>query len=406
MKVKTSTLSLLLLVFFIQANAQFQSKNDSIINEALSLISKDSVQEQLQWLQDMGTRFMIADNHKEVAERIQTRFESFGMTEVRLDSFDCYTQINYANINYDTNTWQYNVEAKIIGSLYPDEEILVMGHYDNVQLDSDPELFSAGADDNASGTVAALETARVLMAMNYQPEKTIVFLATGAEELMYFGDAGSEHYAAQALANGQNIWGIINNDMIAYDDNTDIIGLSNVIGSEDITGIAALITNTYTNLTADVALPHSNGGADLLPFIEAGYHGVYVEEHIFNPYYHTEMDLVENCDIDYLTEAVKISCGSVIYSDISVGFEEFEESDIIVSIYPNPCSDFINLNIINTTDDLDITLISAAGQHMKMMKVSKEDKTISINMANYPSGVYFLRIISDVQVVTSKIVKK
>jgi len=37
--------------------------------------------------------------------------------------------------------------------------------------------------------------------------------------------------------------------MIAYDNGSDVITLSNVIGSEEITGVAELITNAYTWLT-------------------------------------------------------------------------------------------------------------------------------------------------------------
>ena len=405
MKVKIYTLAFLLFITFSNTEAQYISKNDSIITEAIAMINQDSVETQLQWLQDMGTRFMMAENHKEVSEAIKARFESFGMTEVRLDSFECYTHITYANLNYDTTTWQYNVEAKIIGSVYPDEEILLMGHHDNVQLDSDPELFAPGADDNASGTVAALETARVLMQMGYQPEKTIVFLTTAAEELMNFGDAGSEHYAAEAAASGRNIWGVINNDMIAYDNNTDVIGFSNVIGSEEITEIAALITYTYTYLTPNIPAPQTSGGADLKAFIEAGYTGVYLMEEVFNPFYHTEMDLVEKCDLEYLTEAIKISCGSVIYSDISVGTEELEVTEISMSLYPNPCHDHIKLNLHNATDDYDIFLMNTTGQVLHTQKVSKQEKSTSIRMADYPAGIYILQIASNGQLASAKIMK-
>ncbi len=406
MKAKTVVLTMVLSGLLMTNYAQNRPRNDSVINEAISRISTDSIQYQIKWLQDMGTRFLMAPNHKEVAEKIKARFESYGMTQVRLDSFECYTDINYGILQYDTTTWQYNVEAKIIGSLYPDEEILLMGHHDNVQLDSDPEIFTPGADDNASGTVAALETARVLMSMEYQPERTITFLTTAAEELMNFGDAGSEHYAAEAEAAGKNIWGVINNDMIAYDNGSGIMTFSNVIGSEEITGVAELITNTYTSLTPYVDEPSYYSGADLKPFINAGYRGVYLMENIFNPYYHSEFDLVENCDIDYLTEAIKISCGMVVYTDLTVGISESDYTKTKVSVHPNPCNNILYVRINGNRNTSQVILYNATGQLLKSNVLPANQNEISFVMTEYPLGIYYLLVYSDAGIITSKVIRQ
>jgi len=405
MKAKIILLFIVVFLSINTASAQYNYNSDSLINEAMTRIDIDSIEFQLNWLQNMGTRFLIAPNHKEVAENIKARFESYGITEVRLDSFQCYTNINYSNLHYDTTTWQYNVEAKIIGSVYPDEEIIVMGHHDNVQLDSDPEIFAPGADDNASGTVAALETARVIMEMGYQPERTIVFLTTAAEELMYFGDAGSRHYATQAEAEGKNIWGVINNDMIAYDDGSNTMTLSNVIGSEEITGVASLITSNYTSLTPQVDSPTSEGGADLAAFIDAGYHGVYLMEKDFNPYYHSELDLVENCNFDYLTEAIKISCGTILYTDVSVDIDE-NKTEQILSVYPNPCKNLVNIKLANNKRNTAVVLYNTVGQLLSESTISPYQSNTSISMIDYPSGMYLLFLNDGENLIKMKVVKE
>lgn len=404
---KAKFILLIVSVFFSISTlrAQYNIRNDSLINQAISLINSDSIAYQLQWLQNMGTRFMIAPNHREVAENIKARFESYGITEVRLDSFQCYTNINYSILHYDTTTWQYNVEAKIIGSVYADEEIVLMGHHDNVQLDSDPEIFAPGADDNASGTVATLETARVIMEMGYQPERTIVFLTTAAEELMHFGDAGSEHYAAQAETEGTNIWGVINNDMIAYDDGSNVMTLSNVIGSEEITGVASLITSTYTSLTPDVDSPTSQGGADLAAFIDAGYHGVYLMENVFNPFYHSELDLVDNCNLDYLTEAIKISCGTILYADLTVDIDE-NETEKRLTVYPNPCKSLVNIKLANNNQNTTLVLYNTVGQLLLEYTISPYQSETSINMIDYPAGVYVFYINDGKNIKKMKVIKE
>ncbi len=71
-----------------RAQHEFKSANDPIISTALGLISADSVEKFMQDLQDMGTRFMIAENRKEVSSWIMKKFMSFGITDVKLDSFN------------------------------------------------------------------------------------------------------------------------------------------------------------------------------------------------------------------------------------------------------------------------------------------------------------------------------
>ena len=44
-------------------------------------------------------------------------------------------------------------------------------------------VFAPGADDNASGTAAVLEIARVIMENNYQPESTIKFVTFGPKNM-------------------------------------------------------------------------------------------------------------------------------------------------------------------------------------------------------------------------------
>lgn len=383
---------LLSFCFILLSNLSLSSQNPTI-NEAISLIHSDSILYQTQWLQDMGTRFMMAPNHKEVASHIAARFESYGIQEVRLDSFECNTYINYSILHYDTTTWQYNVEAKILGSLYPEEEILIMGHYDNVQLDSDPEIYAPGADDNASGTAAALESARVLMQMGYQPERTIVFLCTAAEELMNFGYSGAKHYAQNAAQENRNIIAVINNDMIAYDEGSSEISFSNIIGSEEITGIASYIANTYTSLTPDIDPPSANTGADLKAFVDLGYRGLYLMETIFNPFYHSEQDLVEHIDLNYLTEAIKISCGSLIYSDIYVGQETISLLEPKLTVFPNPCTERINIQLFAVHEPCQISLINTSGQLVFTKSIDQDlDLLTNIDMSSFQKGAYILKI--------------
>jgi len=80
-----------------------------------------------------------------------------------------------------------NVVAEIRGSERPDEWILIGGHLDSWD-------FGTGAQDNGTGTVSVLETARVLAALPKAPRRSVRFALWGGEEE---GLLGSYAYTQQ-----------------------------------------------------------------------------------------------------------------------------------------------------------------------------------------------------------------
>ena len=378
---------------------------DSVIVAALAAVHPDSMMNNVQALQDMGTRFMIAPNRKQVANWLVDKFYMLGLTEVRLDSFQCYSHINYPPIVYDTTTWQYNVEAKITGSIFPEEEIVMIGHYDCAVQDVDPMLFAPGADDNASGTSALLECARVIMEQGYQPAKTIVFLASAAEELMYFGDAGTEHYAAEAQAEGRNIVMAINNDMIAWNDGTWTLDLFNHTLSPLITSMAIFIIENYTTLNVYSWQPVSNVGGDIQPFLDAGYQGIYFMEHYINPNYHSITDLVENCDFQFLAEATKVSLGMILYDDIFTGSRESLIADEDLNIWPNPVENYIEFNLEVVNDQSTYKILNANGIMLHSGNLNPGNRH-SLNIGPLSTGIYFLTINTRGKSYHAKIIRK
>jgi hypothetical protein len=87
---------------------------------------------------------------------------------------------------------------------------VVTGHYDSRNSDPlDPVGDAPGANDDASGTAVSLECARVLS--QYRFPATIVFMAVAGEEQ---GLLGARHFAKTAKAEGRNIAGVLNNDIV------------------------------------------------------------------------------------------------------------------------------------------------------------------------------------------------
>jgi Zn-dependent M28 family amino/carboxypeptidase len=105
-----------------------------------------------------------------------------------------------------------NAYAIKIGTKYPNQKFIICGHFDDMPSGA----LAPGADDNASGTSAVLEAARILAPL--QLEYTVIFIAFDEEER---GLIGSHAYADSSFNRGDSILFVFNYDMIAWDGNND-----------------------------------------------------------------------------------------------------------------------------------------------------------------------------------------
>jgi hypothetical protein len=108
-------------------------------------------------------------------------------------------------------SYSKNVVVEIPGVVDPSKLVVLGAHYDSINL-SGSALAAPGADDNASGSAALLELARVLKSGGPY-EHTLRFIWFSAEE---FGLVGSDAAAAASQSAGEQILGMLNMDMVAY----------------------------------------------------------------------------------------------------------------------------------------------------------------------------------------------
>lgn len=97
-----------------------------------------------------------------------------------------------------------NVVGTRLGTAKPDERVLMGAHYDHIP-------GCPGADDNATGTAAVLELARVLSKASFH--RTLVAVCFDEEET---GLLGSKAYVARALKTGEKLVNVTVFDMIGY----------------------------------------------------------------------------------------------------------------------------------------------------------------------------------------------
>ena len=217
----------------------------------------------------------FGSEHDLARSAIYSQFSSFGLS-TSLDSF-----------SYSSDTY-YNVVGTHVGTVRPDDIYIIGAHYDSA---SNP-----GADDNASGTAAVMEAARVLS--QYEFEATLVFIGFDREEQGLYG--------SKAYAQGHkddNILGMISVDMIAY--NGSGLNKASIYGRDS--------SDPLKQLLADAISLYGNGlssenfarldSSDHAPFEAEGFQASLLIEYDSrnNPYYHTSNDSVDTANyIDYV----------------------------------------------------------------------------------------------------------
>jgi len=110
-----------------------------------------------------------------------------------------------------------NVIALLEGSdqKLKDEYVVISGHYDHMGIVQG--RIYRGADDNASGTIGVLESARAYTQGKVRPRRSIMFIAFDAEEAAMLGSA---YFAENPVLPLDKAVADLNMDMIGRDEDT------------------------------------------------------------------------------------------------------------------------------------------------------------------------------------------
>jgi hypothetical protein len=219
--------SLLFLVTSVAAtagtiNPAVQRIVDGISAERIAMIEKK--------LESFGTRNIFSETDsptRGIGAARRWIFDQLKSYSPRLEvTFDSYKVKKQKRVFRDVEL--VNVVAVLPGASNKERQFIVSGHYDSLNLvrkPADPSApgdpgeidseksaarpFAPGVTDDASGTAAVMEMARVMS--QYEFEKTIVFVAFAGEEE---GLVGSTLYAAKARRENRIIDAVLNNDII------------------------------------------------------------------------------------------------------------------------------------------------------------------------------------------------
>lgn len=240
-------------------------------------------------------------HNPKAAQFILERFQSYGLTSRYMD--------------YRTNGT--NVIAVKTGTKYPNKQYIICGHYDDMPSGS----LAPGADDNASGTCAVLEAARLLAPLSF--DYTLVFVAFDEEEQ---GLIGSHAYADSSYNRGDSIMGVLNFDMIAWDSNNDYkMHMYSNNNSVSFATIARYAFNVYRPIM-DITFVVSNmSSSDHYYFWQRGYKAICGIELMtdFHPYYHTVNDNYSNVKMPYFLNFTQAALAALMVFgwDYTINFE-------------------------------------------------------------------------------------
>ncbi|MCX6663174.1 MAG: M20/M25/M40 family metallo-hydrolase [Euryarchaeota archaeon] len=267
------------------------------------------------------------------AAYIYNQFESMGLA------------VRYHNWN-SAGYSSANIEATINGTDESSDEIyIICAHYDTVSA-------GPGADDDTSGTVAVIMAALIMSQHQFKFNHTIKFVAFSGEEQ---GLLGSGVYAADAAAEGWDIAGVLNADMISYAITTN--DGNNLIVFED-TDSEWLYTYTldinteyadYTHLT----LHHGSytWGSDHNSFWDEGYDALFYFEYTETPYYHTSGDTIAHINKTYAVKNIRL----ILATLAELSEVRFLSNPPAAPVLTGPTSGVINqaytLSVVTTEPD-------------------------------------------------------
>ena len=191
---------------------------DPRIAAALAEVSPERLHEYLTALTGFQTRHALSLSDRDdwgvrpAREYILQTMRGFSD---RLDvELDCYRVEPQGRISRETELC--NVVAVLPGR--SERRVLVGGHYDTVARREDGSFDwtrwdnpAPGANDDGSGTVLAMEVARVLAQSGLEFDATLVFVAFVAEEE---GLVGASLLASRAEREGWTIDALFNNDIV------------------------------------------------------------------------------------------------------------------------------------------------------------------------------------------------
>jgi hypothetical protein len=249
-----------------------------------------------------------------------------------------------------------------------------------------------------SSAVATLVTLNPLPIVSILPSPTVSICAGDSIELAASGGAGTFQWSLNSVP----ISGATGSTYYASADGSYNLTKTNINGCADSSSIETVVTvnpvppvsltpgptvNFCSGDTVEITIAQGGGGGTYQWYMN----GATIPSATTNMYfasaegsYNLVKTNMNGCSDSAAVATTLIdTCSNKLFELIGLSFD----------IYPNPASDYIqlDLNSFTASDLLDIRLVGIDGKVVRVINI-KEANQIAINTSNIKSGVYFVQI--------------
>ena len=283
-------------------------------------VSAERLMDDVRWLADGERRGRLAGSKDEDAagEWLVQWFQTLALEpfrELGLDDYYMHFEVpgvtRYGRCGPGATCPAENVVAVLPGTTLPESYVAISAHYDHLGVRFDGQVYN-GADDDATGVAAVLETARILSTSGLRPKESIVFLCFSAEEIGLLGSlAACDRIGANAL-NGRVA--VLNMEVLGAVKGK---GTYLDVWDEGVAMTEPLVTALFhAGGWLDVPLKRQgrDPGSDAVRLVTCGVPAVTVDvawSRENHPHYHQPSDDPEHIDVDGFTDAVRVTVAAL-----------------------------------------------------------------------------------------------
>lgn len=351
-----------------------------------------------------------------------TTFESLGLkrrgTTSLQNTLDWlkskYLQFGYTANQIVEDSYTYNGSTAIcknlivtkVGKVYPNTYVIVCGHYDSIG--------GTGTNDNGSGLVSILETARLLQ--NIPTEYSIKFINFSGEE---DGLKGSQHYVSaivnattpkmniRLVLNLDEVGGVagLNNNTITCERDTNNSPSTNNAQSSIMTNQLMTCVELYSPLNTQLSYAYAS---DYMSFQSNNEIITGLFETNETTHKHTNTDLLIYMDPVYNYNVAKATIGATMHFAVAatsaLGNDQFQ-SDNQLSFFPCPTKDVLNINLGNIIDtEYSFSLIDLQGKIVINKHVENAHLIETVSLDGLSKGMYLAVLQTSNKRITKKII--
>ena len=293
----------------------------SMVNRLLPLVDNVKIYNTVKKLSSYTNRYYQSPTGVESGDWLATQWQALA------------APYNWATMEKRNHSaWaQDSIILTLVGSEFPDEFVILGGHYDSINNnDRSHSAIAPGADDNASGIALIQEAARVYLSNGEQPKRTIQFMAYAAEEV---GLRGSKEIAQQYQSQNKQVKGVMQLDMANYHGSAEDIVFYTDYTNADLTAYLATLVATYQ---PEITVGYSQCGygcSDHASWHQSAFAAAYASESKFNdafPHYHTVNDTLDFMSNSTLTSVPfgKLALSFIIELANSTGTTPIEITEL------------------------------------------------------------------------------